>query len=83
MELSVLMAGFQVQRLSFNETCERLQENIFPIKPKVFTQNYSWPSTHAQGIESLANSLVALEVKVLAGKLIAPLELKRILGDVH
>jgi hypothetical protein len=76
-------SGFQVQRLSFNETCERLQENIFPIKPTVFTQNYSWPSTHAQGIESLANSLVALEVKVLDGKLIAPLELKRILADVH
>lgn len=76
-------SGFQVQRLSFNETCERLQENIFPIKPKVFTQNYSWPSTHAQGIESLANSLVALEIKVPAGKLIAPLELKRILADIY
>ena len=76
-------SGFQVQRLSYNETCERLQENIFPIKPTVFTQNYSWPTTHAQGIESLANSLVALDVKVPAGKLIAPLELKHILADVH
>lgn len=76
-------SGFQVQRLTFIQTCERLQENIFPIKPTVFTQNYSWPTKYAQGIESLANSLVALEVKVPAGKLIAPLELKQILAEVY
>jgi hypothetical protein len=72
-------AGFQVQRLSNSETCERLQENIFPIKSTVFTPNCNLPNTNAQGLESLANSLVALEIKVQSGKLIPSHALKQML----